>query len=167
MKKRGFTVVELIASFTLIMAVVVFLIQIIVSLTRTYNDNDKKTKLINSQAIISKNINISFNEKELVGIERCNIENCYKFSYLNGEEDVLKIENNVLSFNQLAIDLENGTYGDINLDVVYVPTVKSSSDNAIFILNIPINSDIDYNFDVKIVYQFNLNNSNIDEYFSS
>lgn len=172
MNKKGMTVVELIVSFSLVMTIVVFLIQIIINLTGIYNNNDEKTQLLNKQSLISDNINTAFMDKQLVQISTCTeqAKNCYVFYYANGENDTLKVNDNVLQFGKFTSELKNVKYGDIKLDVVYTPTVtpdEYNPNNSIFILTIPINSDIDYNFDVKVVYQFNSNTSSIDEYFTS
>ena len=169
MNKKGMTVVELIVSFALVMAIVVFLIQIIINLTGIYNNNDTKTELLNKQSLISNNINSSFIDKQLIQVSKCSEDNCYMFNYLNGETDVLKINNNILQFGNFSTEIKDAKYGDIKLDVVYTPTVapdEFNTNNSIFILTIPINSDIDYNFDVKVVYQFNSNASSIDEFFT-
>jgi hypothetical protein len=167
MKKNGLTVVELIVSFTLTMTIIIFLMQIIINLTKMYNNNSKKTELLNKQSLISDEINSNFIEKNLISIEKCEEENCYNFNYATAETDKLIISNNILKFGSLAIQLDDATYGDITLDVIYTPTLQSQSKNSIFILNIPINSNIDYNFDIKILYQFNMDDSLIDEYFTS
>lgn len=167
MNKKGLTVVELIVSFTLTFAILIFLTQIIINLTKIYNNNGKKTEMLNNQSLISDSINSAFLEKNLNGITNCG-NNCYIFSYLNDTEtDTLKIEGNILTFGKTVIDLEDASYGNISLDIIYTPTIQTGVNDGIFILTIPINSEIDYNFDIKIVYQFNIENSLIDEYFTN
>ena len=172
MNKKGMTVVELIVSFSLVMTIVVFLIQIIINLTGIYNNNDKKTELLNKQALISDNINTAFMDKQLIQITECDTpnKNCYKFIYANGDSDTLRINDNILRFEKFTSELNGATFGDLKLDVAYTPTVtpdEYNPTNGIFILTIPINSDINYNFDVKIVYQFNSSISLIDDFFTS
>lgn len=166
MNKKGLTVVELIVSFTLTFVILIFLTQIILNLTKIYTNDGIKTEILNKQALISDSINSAFLEKKLNGITSCG-DNCYTFSYLNDTNtNILKIEDNILTFGKTVIELDNASYGNISLDVVYTPTIQTNINNGIFILTIPINSEIDYNFDIKVIYQFNIENSNIDEYFT-
>ena len=164
MNKKGMTVVELIVSFSLTMVIVVFLIQIIINLSKIYDNNTKKTELLNSQAIISDSINTAFIRKQLVNVSDCG-DDCYKFYYKTGDTDTLKLENGVLTFDNVAIKLNNATYGEIMLDAIYMPTIDDESNNALLILDIPIESQIDYNFDVRVVYSFNSYTSSLDNYF--
>jgi len=164
MNKKGMTVVELIVSFSLTMVIVVFLIQIIINLSKIYDSNSKKTELLNSQAIISDSINTAFISKQLVNVSDCG-DNCYKFYYKTGDTDTLKLENDVLTFDNVAMKLNNATYGEIMLDAIYMPTIEDDSNNALLILDIPIESQIDYNFDVRVIYSFNSYTSSLDNYF--
>lgn len=165
LNKKGVTVVEILVSFALTVTIFIFLIQIIVNLTKVYNNNDKKTKLLMRQAMISDKLNTVFREKKLNNIEKID-ENNYRLYYKNGERDTLKINNGkMFRFEELALTLEGGYYGVISVDVVYSPTILSNSNNAIFILTIPITSDVG-SYDVKVLYQFNTENSYIDEYFN-
>lgn len=164
MNKKGMTVVELIVSFSLTMVIVVFLIQIIINLSKIYDNNTKKTELLNSQAIISDSINTAFIRKQLVNVSDCG-DDCYKFYYKTGDTDTLKLENGVLTFDNVAMKLKNATYGEIMLDAIYMPTIDDESNNALLILYIPIESQIDYNFDVRVVYSFNSYTSSLDNYF--
>lgn len=164
MNKKGMTVVELIVSFSLTMVIVVFLIQIIINLSKIYDNNTKKTELLNSQAIISDSINTAFIRKQLVNVSDCG-DDCYKFYYKTGDTDTLKLENGILTFDNVAIKLNNATYGEIMLDAIYMPTIDDESNNALLILDIPIESQIDYNFDVRVVYSFNSYTSSLDNYF--
>lgn len=166
MNKKGLTVVELIVSFTITITIVIFLIQIILSLTKVYNNNSLKTEILNKQSIISNKINTNFLEKKPISITECG-KNCYNFIYENGETDILKINNNILTFGDMTEELKNSEIKDISLDIIYSPTLSSFNNDSIFILTIPIKSDINYNFDIKVLYQFNSYSSYIDDYFTS
>lgn len=164
--KKGMSVVELIVSFTLTISIVVFLIQIISSLNKMYNNNSIKTEILNTSSIISNKINTSFRNKEIIYINSCG-DNCYNFEYKDNTIEKLEIKDNTITFGTYTTKLKNGSFDNISLEIIYAPTLQSGALNAIFTLKIPIKSDINYNFDIDIVYRFNTANSNIDEYFTS
>ena len=60
-KRNGFTVVELIVSFSLTLVIAVFLFQIIINLKNLYTNSVIKTELVNMQSLISREINSKFN----------------------------------------------------------------------------------------------------------
>ena len=57
MNNKGFTMVELIASFSLTSIIVVMLLQIVFSLKEIQEYSDVKTELLTKQATISNKIN--------------------------------------------------------------------------------------------------------------
>ena len=164
MNKKGMTLVELIVTFTLAMVIVVFLVQIIVNLTKIYNNNALKTTILNKQSIISDQINKSLLNKNLVDLSKCG-DNCYNFIYSDSTKEKLEIKDNKITFASYTTLIPNASIGNINLDIIYGPTLQENVNNAILNIRIPIKSNIDYNFDINIVYQFNTEYSNIDEYF--
>lgn len=164
MNKKGMTLVELIVTFTLAMVIVVFLVQIIVNLTKIYNNNALKTNILNKQSIISNQINKSLLNKNLVDLFKCG-DNCYNFIYSDATKEKLEVKDNKITFASYTTLIPNATVEGINLDIIYGPTLQENVNNAILNIRIPIKSSIDYNFDINIVYQFNTNSSNIDEYF--
>ena len=149
MNKKGMTLVELIVTFTLAIVIVVFLIQIIVNLTKIYNNNALKTNILN---------------KNLVDLSKCG-DNCYNFIYSDATKEKLEVKDNKITFASYTTLIPNATVEGINLDIIYGPTLQENVNNAILNIRIPIKSSIDYNFDINIVYQFNTESSNIDEYF--
>ena len=54
--KKGFTVVELIASFTLAIIIAVLMFQVVLVLKGIFTNSGLKTQLLNKQALISDNI---------------------------------------------------------------------------------------------------------------
>lgn len=172
MNKKGLTIVELIVSFSLTMVICVFLIQIILNLTKLYDNNNDKTTILSKQSTISDYINTMFKTNNYVGIKAGADENSYYFclDVECSENDELKIDkkDNKIKFENLVIELDEkiATFETPTLDIIYSPVVDSYSNDAILTLTIPIKSDIDYNFDIKTVYQFKTSNSNIDEYFT-
>ena len=54
--KKGFTVVELIASFTLAIIIAVLMFQVVLIIKGIFTNSGLKTQLLNKQALISDNI---------------------------------------------------------------------------------------------------------------
>ena len=67
--KKGFTVVELIVSFSLVMVIVIFLFQIIISLKNLSTNSGVKTELLNKQSLISNEINKKLNNNEIISLQ--------------------------------------------------------------------------------------------------
>ncbi len=59
---KGFTVVELIASFALTMVIVVFLFEVLIEIKDVFIETSLKTKIQEKMGIISKNINAYFDK---------------------------------------------------------------------------------------------------------
>lgn len=59
MNSKGFTVVELIASFALTMIITVFLFEVLIEVKDTFADTSVKTAIQQQASIISKNIDNS------------------------------------------------------------------------------------------------------------
>ena len=70
MNKKGFTVVELIVSFTLAMTISVFLFQIVINLKNLYTNSTIKTELINIQSLVSRQMNENF-KKGIISVDEC------------------------------------------------------------------------------------------------
>lgn len=62
MNNKGFTVVELLASFTLTMVVVVFLFEIVLELKNVYVDMSLKTAILNKNSIVATTLHNYFGE---------------------------------------------------------------------------------------------------------
>lgn len=167
MNKKGFTVVELIVSFSLTVVITIFLVQIVSALNNLYNNSGVKTELLTKQSLISSQINSKLNEKSISSLTDCG-NYCIKFNYSDNTSDILKIDyaNNTLEFGSFLTDLPNNSYfKDVRIDVIYAATVQTDVNNAMLNIVIPIYSDdIEGDYGVNIVYQFNSDNTNI-EYF--
>lgn len=166
MKKRGFTVVELIVTFSLTVVICVFLLQLILSLKSIYDNSGIKTEILNKQSLISNQINRTFNQKTISSLSSCG-EFCLKFNYIDNTSDILKIDysNNILQFGSFYTSLPKDTnFKDVNVDIIYSGVVDNSSNDAMLNIKIPIESKKFKNekFEVNVIYQFNSNNTNIE-----
>ena len=163
--KKGFTVVELIITFSLAVVIATFLLQLVLSLNNLYQNSGIKTEILNKQFVISNKINKTLNEKELMSLTSCG-NNCLNFNYSDNTKDIFKVDysNNILQFGNLTTTLPSNTYfKNVNIDIIYSTTIDYDSNNAILNISIPIYNEKLNNedFNVNIVYQYNSNKANI------
>ena len=144
---KGFTLVEIIVSFSLTMIVVLFLFQIILTLKQVYTNNFVVSDLKIKQGNIVKMINNDFsmsNLEDVVGITPSN-NNCYVITFSNDTRNICyDNKNNVLIYNDYEFSLVEGSIvGNLN---VYI-------DSGILFIDIPITyRDIDGDFVIKMYY---------------
>jgi len=92
MNKKGFTVIELLASFALTMIIVIFLFEIVIELKDIYVETALKTDIQTKTAVISKNI------KRVLPFDSVNSINCEDYSC-----DINSVDGNT----KLTIDIDN------------------------------------------------------------
>lgn len=166
MNKKGFTLVELIISFSLAVVICIFLLQLILSLKTLYDNSGVKTEILNKQSLISNQINKTFTSKSISSLSNCG-ENCIKVNYTDKTNDILKIDynTNTLQFGNFHTTLPKNTYFKTPIiDIVYSGVVDNESNDALLYINIPIESkDLKKEeFKINVVYQFNSSNTNIE-----
>lgn len=83
-KNRGFSVVELIVSFTLTMVIVVVLFEIIIALKNIYENSVTKSAMISRQNNLIDYIYSDINDYGLSTVGTCG-NNCIQFMYDNGK----------------------------------------------------------------------------------
>ena len=162
LSKLGFTVVELIVSFTLAMVISVFLFQIVVSLKNLYTKSITKTELINIQSLVTKQMNENF-KKGIVSLSDCG-DNCVEFLYSDNTSDKLVVSNNSLEFGNYKTNLPGDSYiRNQNINIASFATFSENTNNSILIVNIPIYNDNlgDDSFEIKVLYPFNSNTNNL------
>ena len=163
--KSGFTVVELIVSFSLALVIAVFLFQIIINLKNLYTSSVVKTEIVNVQSLISREINNKLNNNKIERILKCG-SYCLNFMYESGESDklVVNFDSKIIQFGSYTAKLpEDSSFGSTNIASSYSGTFSDSSNNAMILINIPIyNENLkDQNFGINIVYQYNTNENDI------
>lgn len=157
--KKGFTVIELIVSFSLVMVIVIFLFQIVISLKNLYTNSGLKTELLNKQSIISNEINKKLINNEIVYLNKCG-EYCVEFIYRDYTSDQLIVDynNNTIQFGSYKTNLPSQSYiRDAKISKANSVTLQPYSNNALLIIEIPIYNDNfeGQNFGVKVIYQYN------------
>ncbi len=84
LNNRGFTVVELLASFTLTMLIVVFLFEIVLELKDVYVNSSLKTQVINKNALVTSALNSRIETKRLESATCDNAQKTCTLIYTNG-----------------------------------------------------------------------------------
>ena len=158
MNNKGFTLVELIASFALSSAIIFLLISIVIVVKNIYVNYELKTNLIINQGTLSKVLNEKLIDEEMITHSICSdSNNCHLFYY---EDYVIKLF------------MDNGTVKVYTYETLdYINAHKlSSSDYVSSTDTISYNSKIYYLYN-PYVYKL-LNGSKIesfnvrdDEYF--
>ena len=154
---KGFTLVEMLVSFTLSMILIIILFQLIINLKDIYMSSGIKTELLNKQYLITNKIYTDLNEIKATKIENCNNPSvCIEFTFQNGSIKKLELddENKTLSYDGYVIKLSNGSYfKTININT----NIFGENNKKIFNVSIPIYNDLfkDTNFGINIVYPYN------------
>ena len=157
MNKKGFTVLELIVSFTLSTIIGTFLLQICIILKNLVTDVTVRTNIVNAQAIITERMQDDFLSMDARVALKCG-KNCIRFIFADYSEKVFKIENNnIFKWGDYTLKLKNGSKFD-NVKIEIDKKIESSFfDNSILTINIPTSNEIleDEIFDIKIVIPYN------------
>lgn len=165
MNKKGFTVVELIVSFSLVTIISIILFQLIFSLKELYVSGDIKTALLNKQGIMVKKIYDDLNEDTLTEITSCGVS-CLTFKYGEIEKELLvDVAANTLKYDDYTMKLSDGSYFDnINFEYGIIDNTTTTKDNSKFDISIPIRSKFlpDDDFGIHIVKTYTNNSIFID-----
>lgn len=164
MKKNGFTVVELLTSIVLIIGISFFLLQIVFILNGLLNKTSLKTELLSKQGLLSKNINEKLLNNYVTVITTCGLD-CLNFKYANGKSDTLVIdrEKNVITFSDYsAVYSSDVKIGEMTTDKQLTTLRYPSKNDGLLNIIIPIHvKNIENDYGVRIVYQFNRSNTSV------
>lgn len=170
---KGFSVVELIVSFSLTMIIVVILFEIIIYIKELYEKSITQTELLNQQNVITDYIYTDLIEEQPLEIFVCG-NNCIGFTYLNGEAKQLKWNEslNTVSYGGYTMGLIKNTVFDSKLSledangnelrgakICYNNTNDSSDSNAYVSIRIPLNNFLfeGEDFGINLLYTYDVN----------
>lgn len=164
MNKKGFTVIELIVSFSLVMIVVVILLQVVVLVKNLYVNAAIKTELLNKQAIMNRKVSEQFTNKDIKAAVRCG-KGCLTFIYEDDSSSNLIIteEENKFSFidndtnviNYTTKLISGSSFGEIDITNETINGVADGKNNSIIKINIPVKHTlVEGDFGINIVYQY-------------
>lgn len=159
LENHGFTVVELIVSFSISLIIVALLFQIVLDLKDLYVKDGVKTELLIKQSLIMKNTIEEMNREDLVGISKCSEKSqCYTFTYLDGTTKNLTYDavKKIYQFGSFKTKLVSGSkFGKLQVTNQVVSTVANEKKNSILTIQLPItNSLVDGDYGMKIVHLY-------------
>lgn len=157
MNKKGFTTIELIASFSIAMVILIFLFNVVLIMKDSYQNLNGETELLVQKDNLSYTINKKLHDKNLIQLTTCtDTANCYLFNYDDNTSDKLIYDKDkkVITFDDYIFEISDSiTADDITVNEYYDDNT-STLYNGYFIINIPL----EYNkkdYSIKIIHQFN------------
>lgn len=155
---KGFTLVELLVSFTLSMILIIIMFQLIINLKDVYMTSGIKTEMINKQYLMTNKIYKDLTEKKLTGISKCESgQNCINLSFSTGETKTFTVDltNNTLNYDNYVVKTNNtSTIGTIIISSNTITETKKILTIKVPITNSNFKND---DFGINIVYPFNSN----------
>lgn len=154
---KGFTLVELAVTFSLVAVISIMLFQLISNLKELYLSGDVKTSLLNRQGIMVKKIATDFHDNIVQSINSCGVS-CLTFSLQNPDsldtkttELMIDPGNKTVTYDSYTYQLDkSSSFGTVNFEV---SNTTDSLGNAIFKIDIPIYSKLipDESFGINVV----------------
>jgi len=164
---KGFTLVEIIVTFTLISTISFLLFQLILSLKNIYTSSDYKTVLLIEQGNMSRRINTDLFTMPFVSLNECSksdakgLKKCYLFTLEDTilEQEVIKkleIYNDKIIYDGFQMNVGDGSkMGDVSAVVSYIEDA-SVKYNSILTIDIPITNKLtEGDFGVSFSVQYN------------
>lgn len=156
---KGFTIIELVVSFSITLAIVIVLFQIILVLKDLLEVSQLKTDLLNKQSLTSQKIYKDINNDNLNSVQNCvpATDYCLTFTFNDTITKNLEINKQDLTikFGDYVTQFPNTTsFGDISFEKVITDSLNEK--NSILKIKIPISnklvSDMDYNIEIITLY---------------
>ena len=156
---RGFTVMELVVSFALVMVVAYFLFNLLYSLKNLSVDSSLKTELLQKQALMMQTLEDDLENKKLVLATNCG-KYCLDFLYDDSTSRRLQLDtaNRYFRYGTYAIKLlEGSSFGEIDVsNEQIISTGGGIKNDSIIKIKIPvINKLVDGDYGINVVYQYN------------
>ncbi|MBP3766473.1 MAG: prepilin-type N-terminal cleavage/methylation domain-containing protein [Bacilli bacterium] len=162
---KGFTLIEVAVSFTLVATISIVLLQLVLSLKEVYLSGDVKTTLLNKQGIMTKYIYDDLNNKELVSITTCGLS-CLTFRYGEGTVKNLLVDpgNKTIKYGDYTLQIDNSSYfGNLSVEYDETSSALTTGDDSVISINIPVISKLldNENFGFNIIKTYNRSNTSI------
>lgn len=160
---RGFTIIELITSFSLTMVILVFLFNIVIILKENFVYNSLKSELIINQSLMSTALNEDlYNEATGISSTSCSsgYDKCYNIELNNGTTRKLSI-----SMTRDKVQYGDSVFSNENLEmheykVCYYNSSSPSEKKAFLRLYVKFKSDLfeeqNFGFNVLVLYNPNV-----------
>lgn len=154
---KGFTVVELMISFSLTAVILILLFQIVLSLKDVYVSSGIKTEMLVKNANFLKYVQTDLHNNTLTALNSCGTQ-CYQFEYADGSN--VQLSTNVLegtiSYGNYKTKMINGAVMDTMNAFVYTDsTVEEGINDTIVSIVIPMKNKLfpTEKHDISIVFQ--------------
>ena len=162
---KGFTLIEVAVSFTLVATISIVLLQLVLSLKEVYLSGDVKTTLLNKQGIMTKYIYDDLNNKELMSITTCGLS-CLTFRYGEGTVKNLLVDpgNKTIKYGDYTLQIDNSSYfGNLSVEYDETSSALTTGDDSVISINIPVISKLldNENFGFNIIKTYNRSNTSI------
>lgn len=158
----GFTIIELITSFSLTMVVLIFLFNIVLIMKETYVSNSTKSDLIINQSLISVALNEDlYNEAVSFTSTTCGsgYDKCYNVVLSDGSNKKLSISssNSKKKIKYGDVELSDDSFDNLDYNICYYKNSATSSNLDSFVnIKITIDSNVIENqtFGINVVYPY-------------
>ena len=164
MSKKGFTVIEILASFSIALTILIVLFNVVIIMKDNLGKVNAMTNTLVEKDNLSYNINKRLKEKELASLTACSDgDKCYEFKYSDDTSDklVYSVTDNSITFNNYTFDITDDMKVESPTITEHYDTMSSTIYNGYFILNIPIKvGNKDYS--IKVNKHFNTDSMVID-----
>ena len=161
MKKRGFTLIELAVTFSLISVIIVMLFQLIISLRELYIKGDLQTTMLSKQGILIQKINHDLNEYHLKNITSCG-NFCITLHFQTGTAYNLSIDidNKSIQYHNYIWKLPDGSkFGTVETKS-YEDEANNDTINGILRIEIPVSHRLlEKDYGLSVIYQYNSSNT--------
>ncbi len=146
MNNKGLTLIELIVTFALALAIVIILINTLVIIKDKYNDTETRTNLVVNQSTLSNLLNEKFQGNNLVSYTSCAGTFCYEFTFRDEDVLELNVTTDTITFGKYVYKLDK-------LSEVVDPSLTIN--NPYLIIKIPIKTKTYPNedFGINLVYK--------------
>lgn len=156
---RGFTVVELVVSFTITLVVILLLFQIVISLKDLYVKDGIRTELLIKQSLMGQKITTDLNDHKIVVASKCTSEaNCLSFTFDDGSVKTLSYNKstNMFHYGDYTTKLVAGSkFGNIEIMNETFLNIPADRNDSLIKIKIPITHNLakgDYGISLDYLY---------------
>ena len=128
LNKKGFSILELVISFSICMVILIMLFQIVIVLRESYEKSLIKTELYNKQNLIIEQIYSDIGNINLISVGSCG-DNCVTFNYQDGTSKNLTFDSSNISYGDYSTSILNGTT---------IGEIEFSTENSVTHVLLPI-----------------------------